>query len=127
MAAERLGRAYDRDELVRLILARRVESGATTSWTGVRDDCFVGSAREATGLAVQALLLAKTATPHAERGIRWLLETRAASGFGSTKDTAAFVGAAAAWVRQNGAQGFGGTIEVLLDGETVRTISTGCR
>jgi uncharacterized protein YfaS (alpha-2-macroglobulin family) len=127
MASHRLDRAYEKDELVRLLLARRVEKDGLTSWTGPAGDCFVGSAREATGLAVQALLVTRTATPHAERGLRWLLETRAASGFGSTKDTAAFVGAAAAWVRENGAQAFGGTIEVLLDGTRVRTVRTGGR
>ncbi|MHC5011160.1 MAG: alpha-2-macroglobulin family protein [Planctomycetota bacterium] len=125
LAAHRLGRSYDADELVRLLLERRVEEGRLTHWKASRGDCFVGSDREATGLAVQALLVTGTATPHVERGLQWLLESRSGGSFGSTKATAAFVAAASAWVTKNGAQGFGGAVEVLLDGNVVRTVETG--
>ena len=125
LAAQRLGRGYDVDELVRLLLDRKLEDGVTTHWAGRRENCFVGSDREATGLAVAALLAAKREGEQAKRGLRWLLAHRLDGGFGSTKDTAAFVLAAASWVRDNGAQAFGGTVEVLVDDQVVRTIRTG--
>ncbi len=125
MAATRLHRSFDEDELVRLILARRLEEGTTTHWKGARGDCFVGSDREATGLAVRALIEAKAPGPHAERGLQWLLANPVKGGFGTTKETAAFVGAASAWVELHGAQGYGGTIQLLLDGAPVRTITVG--
>jgi tetratricopeptide (TPR) repeat protein len=126
MAARRLGRDYDADELIRLIAARRIDDGETTHWKGRKESCFVGSDREATGLAVTALLEAgQVNLPHAERGIRWLLENRVKGGFGTTKETAAFVAAASAWVSQHGAQGFGGDVQVLLDGKKVRELKIG--
>jgi len=125
LAAARLDRSFDVDELLRLILERRVEKDGVTYWRGRKGDCFVGSDREATALAVQVLIVTKSATPHAERGMAWLLGHRAKGGLGTTKDTAAFVGAAAAWIRAGRVHGFGGTIEILLDGKVARTIRTG--
>ncbi len=125
LAAKRLGRGYDVDELVRLLLDRKIEDAGTTHWPGRRESCFVGSDREATGYAVTALLAAGRAADHAERGLRWLLSNRVRGSLGTTKDTSAFVMAAASWVGTHGAQGFGGTIEVLVDGRVVRTLRTG--
>jgi TolA-binding protein len=125
LAAKNVGRDYDADELLRLILERRVEEGNLTSWKAPEGDCLVGSSVEATGLAVQAILAAGGDVRHAERGLEWMLANRQGGGFGSTKATAAFVQAAAAWVRKNGAQGFGGKIDLLLDGKVVRTVSVG--
>ena len=122
LAAKQLGRGFDTDELVRLVLERRVEAAGQTHWTGRKDDCFTGSDREATALAVQALLAAKVATPHVERGMQWLLSSRVQGGFGTTKASAAFVEAASAYVLTSRPQGFGGRIEILLDGAVVRTI-----
>lgn len=127
LAADRLGRSFDRDELIRLILERRVEADGLTHWQGRKEDCFTGSDREASALAVQALVVTKTATPHAERGLRWLLAHRVKGGMGTTKETAAFVGAASAWLAQGRTQGFGGTVDVLLDDQVVRSVSTGPR
>ncbi len=127
LAAHEVGRSYDADELVRLILRRKVEAGESTHWKGRATDCFTGSDREATGLAVQALLIGAEHRDDAERGIRWLLENRTDGGFGTTKDVAAFVGAASAWVRANGASAFGGTVDVQLDRQSVRTIEVGVK
>ncbi|MFV1957808.1 MAG: MG2 domain-containing protein [Planctomycetota bacterium] len=126
VAAKRMGRSYDADELVRLLLERRVDEGTTTHWKGARESCFVGSDREATGLAAAALLLTGGGNDAvAERALAWLIANRTAGGFGSTKATAAFVQAASAWVTTHGAQGYGGTVTLALDGETVRTVKTG--
>ena len=125
MAARRLDRGYDAEELTGLLLERRVESEGTVHWKGQSGDCFTGSDREATGLAVQALLLVGRGAEQAERGLEWLFANRVKGGFGSTKDTAAFVGAASAWVAGHGAQAFGGTLDVLLDDEVVRTVEVG--
>ncbi len=127
LAAQKLGRGFDTDELVRLILERRVEADGMTHWTGRTRDCFTGSDREATALAVHALVAAGVATPHVERGMAWLLANRTRGGFGTTKATAAFVGAVAAYIAGNRVQGFGGVIEVVLDGKVVRRIETGPR
>ena len=122
LAARNLQRGFDTDELVRLILERRVEKDGMTHWSGRSGDCFTGSDREATALAVHALVAARVASPHVERGMRWLLANRVKGGFGTTKATAAFVGAVAAYVSANRVQGFGGVVEVLLDGKVVRRI-----
>lgn len=122
LAAQNLKRGFDTDELVRLLLERRVEKDGLTSWAGRSGDCFTGSDREATALAVQALASARVATPHVERGMRWLLAHRVKGGFGTTKATAAFVEAVAAYVATSRVQGFGGVVEVLLDGKVVRRI-----
>ena len=125
LAAKQLGRSFDVSELTRLILERRVEKDGMTSWPGRRRDCFVGSAREATGLALQALIEAGIATEHVERGFDWLLHGGGKRRMGTTKDAAAFAGAAAAFLRKGRMHGFGGTVEVLLDGQVMRTVKTG--
>ncbi len=124
MAAKRLGRGFDVEELVRVLLQRRVEKDGLTHWAGRKGDCFVGSDREATGVAVEALIRAKSASEHVERGVNWLLANQSRRGLGSTKDAAAFVGAASAYVGEGHGQGFGGTVEVLLDGKVLRTVQT---
>jgi uncharacterized protein YfaS (alpha-2-macroglobulin family)/TolA-binding protein len=120
MAAQRLGRGFDADELERLILQRRVEDGDTTSWKGRRGDCFTGDDREATALAVHALIAGHVATPHVERGLRWLAGH--GGGGGTTKAMAAYVGAVAAYAQTARHHGFGGKVEVLLDGKVVRAV-----
>ncbi|MDJ0523704.1 MAG: alpha-2-macroglobulin family protein, partial [Planctomycetota bacterium] len=124
LAAHRLKRGFDGEELVRLLLERRVEEGLETHWKARKGDCFSGSDVEATGLAVEALLAHRVAGPHAKRGMDWLLGHRVKGGMGTTKAAAAFVGAAARWLQVGAVQGFGGTVEVLLDGKVVRTVST---
>src|SRR5207253_4102385 len=57
-----------------------------------------------------------------ERGMRWLLAHRAPGGFGTTTETAAFVGACAAWVAKARPAAFGGTIRVMTDGAEARAI-----
>ena len=127
MAAATHGRSYDTDELVRLLVSRRVEKDGFTHWTGRARDCFTGSHREATALAALALVRAKMATPHAERAVAWLLAQQpdGPRARATTKETAAFVELAAAWLREGRDHGFGGTVEVLLDGKPVRTVHTG--
>ncbi|MDJ0975331.1 MAG: MG2 domain-containing protein [Planctomycetota bacterium] len=125
LAATRLERSFDVSELTRLLLERRVEKDGLTSWPGRRRDCFVGSGREATGLALQALIEAEIETPHVDRGFQWLLQGGGLKRIGTTKDAAAFVGAASAYMRKGRMQGFGGTVEILLDGRVVRTVKTG--
>jgi hypothetical protein len=122
LAALERGRSFDADELVRLLLARRVEDGAGSRWPGRAGDGFLGSDRLATGLAVRALLLAKAAGDAAESGMRWLLDHRVEGGFGTTMETAAFVGAASAWAQTARPSAFGGTIRVLADGAEVRAV-----
>ena len=122
LAAQNLRRGFDTDELVRLILERRIEKDGATYWAGRSGDCFTGSDREATALAVHALVAAGVASPHVERGMQWLLTGRVKGTFGTTKASAAFVGAVAAYVAKNRVQGFGGVVEVLLDGKAVRRI-----
>ncbi|MDF1700195.1 MAG: alpha-2-macroglobulin family protein, partial [Planctomycetota bacterium] len=124
LAAQNLKRGFDTDELVRLILERRVEKDGTTHWAGRPRDCFTGSAHEATALAVHALAQAAVASPHVERGLQWLLANRVRGGFGTTKASAAFVGAVSAYVLKNRVQGFGGVVEILLDGKVVRRVET---
>lgn len=125
LAAQAAKRSFDVEECARLLIARRVEDGATTLWKAKPQDCFLGSDREATALAVRALIEAGAATPHAERGLAWLLAHRSEGMPGTTKEAAAFVGAAAAFVRTARVQGFGGTVEVLLDATRVHTLKTG--
>lgn len=125
LAAKAAGRDFDVEECARLLVARRAEEGTLTSWKGKPQDCFVGSDAEATGLAVRALLEAGVAGPHAERGMAWLLAHRPTGGLTPTKDTAAFVGAAAAWLRTQRAQGFGGTVTVKVDGAERHRLATG--
>lgn len=125
LAAKAAGRDFDVEECARLLVARRVEEGTTTSWKGKPQDCFVGSDLEATGLAVRALLEAGVAGPHAERGMAWLLAHRPVGVLTPTKDTAAFVGAAAAWLRTQRVQGFGGTVTVTVDGTERHRLATG--
>ena len=127
LAAERFGRSFDRDELIRLLLERRVEAEGLTHWEGRKEDCFTGSDREATALAVQALVATKTASPHAERGLEWLLATAARAASARRRRRAAFVGGCLRVDRAGPAQGFGGGVEVLLDGRVVRTIQTAPR
>jgi hypothetical protein len=125
LAAKTAGRSFDVEQLARLIVARRVEDGTQTYWKAKSGDCFLGSDREATGLAVRALIEADAASPHAERGLAWLLARRPQGLAGTTKESAAFVGAAAAYVRTQRVQGFGGTVDVLLDERVVHTLRTG--
>ena len=80
------------------------------------------SDRLATALAVRALVESGASTEQAERGMNWLLSHRVEGGFGTTTETAAFVGAAAAWISKNRPSRFGGTIHVLADGTDVRTV-----
>jgi|GEM_PF-1769495 len=123
MAAVARSRDFDADECARLLLARKVdEADGTTRWGARKDDCFVGSDRLATALALRALLTAGVADPAVERGMRWLLANRPAAGFGSTLEAAAFVGACAAWVETARPARFGGTIHVLADGVEVRAV-----
>ncbi len=124
MAAHRLGRSFESDELVRMLIERRVESGTLTHWEGRKRDCFVGSGHEATGLAVQALLITKHASQHAERGLEWLL-TAGGKPRRTTKENAAVVGAFSAYLAEGRRFGFGGKISVLLDGQVVKSIETG--
>src|SRR5262249_13217058 len=123
LAAVEAGRSFDSDDLVRLLLARRKEEGALTSWPGREKDCFAAGERLATALALRALLEARSASDAAERGMRFLLSNRPDAAFGTTMETAAFVGAAASWVARARPQGFGGSVVVSLDGAAVKTIT----
>lgn len=117
------GRPFDAEECVRLILARRVDEAEGTKWAGKKGDCFLESERLATALAVRALLLTKTASDAGERGMRWILARRVDGGFGTTMETAAFVGAASAWAETARPAAFGGTITVLADGAEARKVA----
>jgi len=123
LAANRMGRAYDAEDLARILVARRVEDGDATRWAGRKDDCLAPSERLATALAVRALVLTGASTEQAERGMNWLLAHRVDGGFGNTIETAAFVGAASAWVSKARPARFGGTIHVLADGTDVRAVN----
>ncbi|HVG93453.1 MAG TPA: MG2 domain-containing protein, partial [Planctomycetota bacterium] len=123
MAARVIGNEFDGDDLVRLLLARKVEDADTTHWTGRKDDCFVGREGLATALAVRALIEAGVADAAVDRGMRWLLAHRPQGGAGTTMEAAAFVGACAAWVERNRPAAFGGTIDVMLDGRSMRTVT----
>lgn len=125
LAAVTAGRSFDVEQLATLIAARRVEDGTQSFWKAKSGDCFLGSDREATGLAVRALIEAGMATPHAERGMAWLLAHRPLGLPGTTKEMAALVGAAAAYVRTQRVQGFGGSVSVHVDGRQVHTFRTG--
>jgi uncharacterized protein YfaS (alpha-2-macroglobulin family)/TolA-binding protein len=122
-AALEAQRTYDAEELVRLILSRRVDEEDATYWKGRPADCFTASARQATGLAVRALVLAGEASEVAERGMRWLLAHRVDGGFGTTTETAAFVGAASAWASKSRPAAYGGTVRVSVDGAEVRAVT----
>jgi len=121
-AALENGRNFDAEDLVRLLLARRQEENGATHWTGRPGHCLHHGKRLATGLAVRALVLSGTATDQAERGLAWLLAHRPDGGFGTTMETAAFVGAASAWVEKARPARFGGTVKVLLDGVEARAV-----
>ena len=123
LAALEAQRSFDSDDLVGLLLARRREEGTTTSWPGREKDGFAAGERLATALAVRALVEAGTASDAAERGMRRLLGERPDAGFGTTMETAAFVGAASAWLSHARPQGFGGTVTVSLDGAAVKTVT----
>ncbi|MDA1195463.1 MAG: tetratricopeptide repeat protein [Planctomycetota bacterium] len=125
MAAQRLQRGFDTDELVRLLLERAVQKDDVTYWPGRSGDCFSGSSREATALAISALIEVRSASAHVDRAMSWLLAQRGAGE--TTKEQASFVGAAAAYLGANRSQGFGGVVEVLLDGQVVRRIEVGAR
>lgn len=123
MAAVARSRDFDAEECARLLLARKVEEpDGTTRWSARKADCFVGSDRLATALALRALLTAGVADPAVERGMRWLLGHRPEAGFGTTLEAASFVGACAAWVETARPARFGGTVRVLADGVEVRTV-----
>src|SRR5205085_12506739 len=107
---------------VRLILARRVDERDVTRWPGRKDDCFVPSERLATALAVRALIEAGASTEAAERGLHWLVASREGAGFGTTTETAAFVGAASAWIAKQRPAHFGGKVVVSLGGAPVRPV-----
>jgi tetratricopeptide (TPR) repeat protein len=123
LAALEADRRYDADEAARLLLSRAVDEPEGTRWPARPEDCFTGSDREATGFAVASLLRARVVTPRAERGLRWLLATRPPGERATTKDEAAFVAAASAWIESARPSGFGGRIDVLLDGVVVRTLT----
>ena len=127
MAAAQRNRGYDVDELARLLIERRQESDGQTYWRGRRHDCFSGSDYEATALAALALVRAKIASPHPERAVAWLLASRPGGprARATTKENAAFIELAAAWLRDGRDHGFGGTVDVLVDGAVVRTVQTG--
>ena len=127
MAAAERKRGYDVDELARLLIERRQEVDAHTYWRGRQRDCFTGSDREATALAALALVRAKIASPHPERAVAWLLAhgPKGPRVRATTKENAAFVELAAAWLAQGRDHRFGGTIDVLVDGKVVRTVKTG--
>ncbi len=127
LAAHEEGRGFEADELARLLIERVQQKDDVSWWTARKDDCFTGSDFEATAWAVTALVRTKKASLHVERAMNWMRLGRMQRRGLHTKDMSAFVHAACAWLEGGRAQRFGGTIDVLLDGNVVKSIETGDR
>ena len=122
VAAERAGRRYEAESLIRLLLSRVVEAEGMSYWAGSEHHRDGITPRRATALALWALVETKTETPHADRALAWLLARGRCQ---TTLEAAAFVETAAALVSRGRAHGFGGEIDLVLDGRLLRTVSVG--